>query len=376
MVNVCIIGAGPAGSVAGCLLARRDIHVQLIEQHRFPREKVCGECVSALGWQVLERCGLAERMNRAGAVRMRRGIIHSTSGGRADIELPGGMWGISRGVFDLALLEAAREAGVNVLQPARVEGHGRDAHGTSWVRVRDLQNNSIETIDSEIVMLADGKGASKAVSSEDFGIKAHFEIEGCAREAVQLFGVRGCYGGVAPIEGGLFNIACSVPRERIERCRDVEAVFLEMVGENRGLAEVMGGARRVSPWLAAPLPRFGVRRDWPAGVIPIGNAAAALEPIGGEGMGLALRSAEMAAEAILSDSDLSVVQRKLQKEFAELWRWRRMIWRGVAMMVSRPILCELAVEVMSVTNIGELVLNRAKEVGSAHPTINEASWGK
>jgi len=204
--------------------------------------------------------------------------------------------------------------------------------------------------------------------SGDFGIKAHYELRDGARDVVQLFGVRECYGGVAPIEGGLFNIACSVPRERIQRCRDVEAVFEEMVGENRGLAEVMRGARRVSQWMAAPLPRFGVRRDWPVGVIPIGNAAAALEPIGGEGMGLALRSAEMAAEALMTDLDLKMVQTKLQKQFAEMWRWRRMVWRAVAMMVSRPILCELVVDVMNVTNVGERLVSMARGMG----VVNES----
>jgi len=233
--------------------------------------------------------------------------------------------------------------------------------------VRDLENNSIETIQAGMVVVADGKRAPK--STEDFGIKAHFGLKDCARDAVQLFGCPGCYGGVAPIEDGLFNIACSVPKERIERHRDVEAAFEEMLEENCALADVMREAKRVSPWMAAPLPRVGVRSDWAAGVIPIGNAAAALEPIGGEGMGLALRSAELAAEAILSISDLNVVQKKLQRQFKELWRWRSIVWRGVAMMVSRPVLCELAVDVMNVTNIGEWVVQRAK-------ATNEASFGQ
>jgi hypothetical protein len=77
-------------------------------------------------------------------------------------------------------------------------------------------------------------------------------------------------------------------------------------------------------------------------------------------MGLALRSAELAAEMLSANSDLRLVQRGLQKEFVELWRWRRMIWRSVAMLVSRPILCELAVDVMNVTNVGERI----------------AAWGK
>ncbi|HEV8379371.1 MAG TPA: hypothetical protein VGP99_11020, partial [Tepidisphaeraceae bacterium] len=78
----------------------------------------------------------------------------------------------------------------------------------------------------------------------------------------------------------------------------------------------------------------------------------------------ALRSAELAADALTADSDLRRVQERLQREFAQLWRWRRMIWRGVAMMVSRPMLCELAVEVMNVTNVGERVVAGAKTVGS------------
>jgi len=348
------------------------MHARLIEQHRFPRDKVCGECVSALGWNVLEKVGLAERVRRGGAVRMRRGIVHGASGSWAELELPGAMWGISRASFDSILLQAAREAGVEICQPGRVEGHGQDARGTSWVRVRNLESNSIENIQTDVVIVADGKGttvAGRSGESGDFGIKAHFEVERCPGDAVQLFGVRGCYGGVAPIEDGLFNIACSVPRTRIERSKEVETVFAEMVSENRGLAALVHGSRRISPWLASPLPRFGVRSNWPSGVIPIGNAAAALEPIGGEGMGLALRSAELAAEAISTQSDLPLIQQKLQRVFLELWRWRRTLWRAMAMLISRPILCELAVDVMNVTNVGERLVALAK----ANDLINESA---
>jgi len=372
MPEVCVIGAGPAGSVCALLLERRGIHARLIEQHRFPRDKVCGECVSALGWQVLERVGLIDKVKRVGAVRMRRGIIHGATGRAAEIELPGAMWGISRAIFDSILLEATREEGVEVCQPARVEGHGQDARGKNWVRVRNLESNSIENIETKVVIVADGKGITvggRSGESGDFGIKAHFELKQCPRDAVQLFGVRGCYGGVAPIEDGLFIIACSVPRERIERHKDIQAVFAEMVNENGGLARLMRDARRMSHWLASPLPRFGVRSNWPQGVIPIGNAAAALEPIGGEGMGLALHSAELAAEAISTQSDLPLIQKKLQRDFIELWRWRNLLWRSVAMMVSRPMLCELAVDVMNVTNVGERLVALAK----GKDVINESA---
>ena len=47
MPDMTIIGAGPAGSVAAIALARLNWRVTLVEQHDFPRDKVCGECVSA-----------------------------------------------------------------------------------------------------------------------------------------------------------------------------------------------------------------------------------------------------------------------------------------------------------------------------------------
>lgn len=345
--------------MAARLLARRGISVTLIEQHRFPRDKVCGECISALGWDVLARAGLAARV---GAVRMTRGIVHGPSGRRAEIGLPGAMWGISRRVFDSFLLEAARAAGVTVVQPARCEGVEPGARPA--VKIRNLQDNSSERVASDVVILADGKGAtagSRPRPTDDFGIKAHFELPNVARDAVQLFGVRGCYGGVAPIEGGKFNIALSVPRSRIERARDLETVFAEMVEENAGLRNCLDGGTRIGDWLAAPLPRFGVMRTWPQGVIPIGNAAAALEPIGGEGMGLALRSAEMAAEAIAECADVKTVQGKLRRQFQSLWRTRRTLWRAVALLISRPIFCELAVSVLNASDIGERVVRLGKE---------------
>ena len=97
------------------------------------------------------------------------------------------------------------------------------------------------------------------------------------------------------------------------------------------LAERLDKARRVGDWLASPLPRFGIAREWPANVIPIGNAAAALEPIGGEGMGLAMRSGELAAIALdhahRSASPLPVT--RLRSEFARLWQKRRFACRAL-----------------------------------------------
>ncbi|MEM7623397.1 MAG: FAD-dependent oxidoreductase, partial [Planctomycetota bacterium] len=53
-----VIGAGPAGSVAAFVLARRGMRVLLVERRAFPRDKVCGGCLAPAGAATLEALGM------------------------------------------------------------------------------------------------------------------------------------------------------------------------------------------------------------------------------------------------------------------------------------------------------------------------------
>src|SRR3954471_1571162 len=87
MPTVTIIGAGPAGSAAAFLLARRGWDVTLIEQHRFPRDKVCGECLSAIGIDVLRRMGMAETVRCSDAAILESTWLHADQGHSAELKL-------------------------------------------------------------------------------------------------------------------------------------------------------------------------------------------------------------------------------------------------------------------------------------------------
>ena len=331
-----VVGGGPAGSLAALLLARRGWAVELLEQHRFPRDKVCGECLSALGLATLERRGLIPRLSALNPTELVRTLIHPADGPPLDLPLPRPMWGLTRFALDREMLAAAAEAGVVVRQPARCE---RVVGGPRpLVEWRDLGTNRVQTSDADWVVLADGKGALFPSGSPpptgDLGIKAHFEGVDGPRDTIELFAGPGCYGGLAAVEGGRWNAAFSLPQEMIRRHGGVvDAAFDEVVAFNPVLAGRLRVARRIGRWLAAPLPRFAVRTDWPERVVPVGNAAAALEPIGGEGMGLALRSAELAVARIVA---LRGTAGGLTANYNSLWRVRRAACRGVACVVSRP----------------------------------------
>jgi flavin-dependent dehydrogenase len=97
------------------------------------------------------------------------------------------------------------------------------------------------------------------------------------------------------------------------------------------------------------LSRFPVRKEWPPGVIPLGNAAAALEPIGGEGMGLAIASAALAGHFIAQRRTGPGELLELRREYMRLWRRRRLVWRGLAMVLSRPWLAGAAIRAAGTT---------------------------
>src|SRR5436190_20815680 len=104
MPSATIIGAGPAGSVAAIVLSRAGLRVTLIEQHRFPRDKVCGECLSAVGIDVLRRLDLCESVGRLEPIELTRTAMFAVDGRSTAVELPRRMWGVSRASMDDVLL--------------------------------------------------------------------------------------------------------------------------------------------------------------------------------------------------------------------------------------------------------------------------------
>jgi len=339
-----VIGAGPAGSVAALLLARAGWPVTLIEQHRFPRDKVCGECLSALGIEVLTRMGLDEELRSLDPVIHTHFAIYRPDGRHSRLTLPRPMWGISRKVLDSCLLRRAVESGVKLLQPARFE---RLDSQPPRLRVRDLTSNQVRVLQPDQVIIADGKPAASR-TTDDFGIKAHFcDVDG-PRDTIELFGCDGCYGGLAAIEGNRWNAAFSVPAARLRRHRgNIDRLFAQIMRENRTLGRRLARSRQISGWLAAPLPRFAVRGGWPRDVIAVGNAAAAIEPIGGEGIGLALRSAEIAVATILARGPTQDEQHSQTiAAYRRLWRLLRSSSRAAAVIVSHPSLSRALVPLL------------------------------
>src|SRR5437763_17149376 len=119
LFDVAVIGGGPAGSVCAAFSAASGLRVVLIEREKFPREKVCGDCLNPECWPVLRRLGIAKRVRE-----LPHGILDTVEfiaiGGRKIVvDLPSGEESeiaVKCSLFDALLLMRVGEIGAHIYE--------------------------------------------------------------------------------------------------------------------------------------------------------------------------------------------------------------------------------------------------------------------
>jgi flavin-dependent dehydrogenase len=249
---------------------------------------------------------------------------------------------LSRATLDAALLQAAREAGAEVLQPVRVRGIDHDGERV----IASLDGGA--TIEADIVVHADGSGrldgsaagvAARVTPAREgvLGRKCHVRLPGDRQVCgLRMRSAAGAYVGMVGVEDGMSTVALVARRELIARFDgDADAM----------LAHLWPGyeARwRCSPWLACGVAGSGYIAGSHARSFRAGNAAAAVEPVGGEGIGLALWSGAVlgrllpAAGEPLDASSLAMAQGGMARAYRARVRARRPACRLAAELLMRP----------------------------------------
>ena len=151
MIDVIVIGAGPAGATIARLLARSKRRVLLVDKSEFPRHKVCGCCINSIAAGVLDKIGLTDLIASQGAIPFHELAVFENKI-RAKISLPTG-FALSRGNLDSALIDAAIKNGVEFMPhtTARVQAVSEDARLVSLQRVA-----CSEQVAAKLVIVADG----------------------------------------------------------------------------------------------------------------------------------------------------------------------------------------------------------------------------
>jgi geranylgeranyl reductase family protein len=305
-----VVGAGPAGSIAALVLARSGARVALADKAAFPRDKACGDLVGPRGVQVLTDLGL--RVPDAGQGSDLLAVGPSGRRSRlpafAGSSYPGHGIIVPRLVLDDALREAAVAAGAVPVR-ARITGVETGRGG----RVDAVVSSDGQHLAGEVIIAADGALSPVARMAGMLDSQAAlwgFAIRAYVPATVPLpllvlldaspWRIYPGYGWLFPGADGQANVGIGVGLghdRRQAQLRGDLARLVALLGQRGDLSTdarpgpVMGG------WL-----RMGGAGAPPAAgnVLLAGDAAGLINPLQGEGIGPAMVSARLAAEAVLA----------------------------------------------------------------------------
>jgi len=320
LFDVAIVGGGPAGSSCAAFCAMTGLQSLVLDREKFPREKVCGDCLNPSCWTVLKRLELADRVRDLPHSKLCSVEFISINECGVTVDLPSGADGeisVKRSLFDDLLLRRARELGANVHQQTTVTGLSRNDH---W----NIETASGDSFQARILIGADGRNSTVAhlcnllprPARERVALQAHIPLPRDFGNRIVLQFLREGYSGQAPVDETQLNLCLVGTPPTISKLRKWAEHQFQLPADQ--------GWRTITPLTRSPVPSAHENLFF------IGDAARVVEPFTGEGIYYALRSGELAAKAvakILHGDDRNSVLREFGSAYAQIYRGRLWINR-------------------------------------------------
>ncbi len=373
-LDALVIGAGPAGTAAAIGLRHAGWRVCIVEQHAFPRRKVCGESLSAAAVELLDTLGVGAACRAAAGPELAR-VGWMSRDALINAPFPScaqGRYRVGRALgrerLDVLLLERARALGAKIEQPARI----RAVTGRAGLYrcLLESEGGRREWIAARVVIAAHGSWGPEpafgstgparrapARSGDLFAFKANFRDADPGQGLLSVIAFAGGYGGIVEADDGRTTLACCIRRDALAECRRqfpgigagpaVESALRRDCGV---LRRALARAWREGPWLGVGPIRPGVRVEEPlarglAGVFRVGNAAGESHPLIGEGITMALHAAALLSRRLAGEPPGMIDEaraRAMQEGYALDWReafgTRLRVAAAYSQLAMRPLL--------------------------------------
>jgi len=334
--NVLIIGAGPAGSAAARVLAQAGVDVLLVDQHPMGRDKICGDGLIPDAHQALQRLGLLEPVMARARHVTHVGCI-GPRGGRIDV--PGELAVLPRRELDEILAQGAVDAGARFMAPYRFENVLEDASGRV-VGARFRCGEQHVEIRADWVLLATGAnpkplqtvGLCERHTPSGVALRGYVHAPALVgkipmMDVVWNRAVRPGYGWIFPAPGDCFNIGVGVTDSHrdlssgkgAKKDVNLRAIFDAFCAHYPPAATLMRDGRLVGELKGAPLrcTLRGARWSRP-GLMVIGEAAGSTYSFTGEGIGKAMETGMLAADALIAArQDASLDEAQVRQRYEQ-----------------------------------------------------------
>lgn len=305
VLDAVVVGGGPAGSTTATLLTRAGAAVALCDAARFPRHKICGEYVPPAALETFARLGLLERVKAAAPLRHVGMAVISPDGTKVLGRYGGEARGLALRRYDLdrILLDGARRAGVTVLEGTRVTALARGTDGVFAVRLHgggSLRARAVVGADGRNSLVARRLGLRRSEPRHrKWAVMGHFRDVETGGDHGEMIVTPYGYCGINPLPQGLANVCIVVDRADIRAAAPggsrLAGFFAERIAAHPLTRRRMERASLADGlWATGPL-ACRASDSIADGVLLVGDAAGFYDPFTGEGIGMALRGAELAA---------------------------------------------------------------------------------
>jgi len=367
--DVAIIGGGLAGCAAAIRLlqSRPEARVLVLERGRYPRQKVCGEFLSAEGVAALKQLGSESatlQQNIRSAVVIARAKLHAL-GRSAEFPVSPAALSISRFDLDPALWHRAISLGADCRQECavkKIEGSGPFLLRTSSAEFRA---RSVINAAGHWSSFADARPGQKN-GHHWIGLKAHYR-ERSPNDAVELYFFSHGYCGVQPVSENAVNACAMVRADVATRLDQVFALNPALKARSQDWQPMM------EPIATAPL---FFRRPEPLtnSAFNAGDAAGFIDPFSGNGMTLALQSGLLAAECVAEyiagsaelDAALALYAARYRRQLHG--SFRRVAWARALLNLPRPA-ASAALRFLKLPGMGRLLVSKTRSSASLQPAL-------
>ena len=347
VVDIAIVGGGPAGSSCAAFCAAAGLRTVVIEREKFPREKVCGDCINPGCRPILDRLGLSHGIETWPHAVINAVDFITVNGRTVRADLPkagAGMIAAKRSVFDDRLLNRARELGAQVHEESTVVAIHKTPGGDWKI---DIVR---ETILARVLVGADGRNSSVArlcnllprPERERVALQAHVPLPRDFGNRIVLQFLPEGYSGQAPVNENELNLCLVGTAPTIASLRSWAETEFDLPAHQQW--------RTITPLTREPIPSA---QD---NLFFIGDAARVVEPFTGEGIYYALRSGELAAIAIgkiLRGQDRQLAAKEFIRDHRAMYRGR--LW--INQLAREAVLhSRLASKLISVTPMSRPIL--------------------
>ncbi len=407
--QVVVVGAGPAGSATAYYLASSGFRVVLVDQHTFPRDKVCGDFVGPIAQKEIERLGITKlpsykktnEIKGAAAYLDGRKLISKPVPKLHGLPSTGRV--IPRFLLDKWLLDCAVKAGTKVLEGFRATGFESRSDG---VTLTVKGSSGVQNLRTQLLVGADGsnstvaralRGHSPPNSDRIVAIRGYFaDVNGPSDQADLYFSSESFpgYSWLFPTGEGKANVGIGVVLETIPPVSQLRELLNFHIKNDVALSKRLKGAKLIGGISGWPLTIYNA--DLPVvadRVMLVGDAAGLINPLNGEGIQYALLSGRWASETAafcitnnsFSKQDLSAysntVERELRHDLSlsglivQLIRNRSLnpIWlRALELVAARAKVDSTYADIVGGIMMGSIPSSQATNIDVVSSTIEQA----